>query len=187
MLVGAKGMYYTTDDGREIIDGTSGLWCCNAGHGHAEIADAVHRQLSEMNYAPSFQTGHPIAFEYADRLKALAPNGFGHILFTGSGSKAVDTALKIALAFHRTRGEGKRKRLIGRERGYHGVGFGGISVGGIVNKRRTFGNLLTDVDICRILIYPKTRSLKASRNTALIWPMTSSASSLCMGPRLSLP
>ncbi|WP_186388643.1 MULTISPECIES: aspartate aminotransferase family protein [unclassified Stappia] len=146
MLVGAKGLHYTSDDGREILDGTAGLWCCNAGHGHAEIADAVHRQLLEMDYAPSFQMGHPLAFEFAERLKELAPDGFEHVFFTGSGSESVDTALKIALAWHRARGEGSRTRLIGRERGYHGVGFGGISVGGLVNNRRHFGTLLTGVD-----------------------------------------
>jgi beta-alanine--pyruvate transaminase len=146
MLAGAQGLYYTSDDGREILDGTAGLWCCNAGHGHREIADAVHRQLLEMDYAPSFQMGHPLAFDFAERLKELAPDGFNHVFFTGSGSESVDTALKIALAWHRARGEGTRTRLIGRERGYHGVGFGGISVGGLVNNRRHFGTLLTGVD-----------------------------------------
>ncbi|WP_417769172.1 aspartate aminotransferase family protein [Stappia sp.] len=146
MLAGAQGLYYTSDDGREILDGTAGLWCCNAGHGHREIADAVHRQLLEMDYAPSFQMGHPLAFDFAERLKEIAPDGFNHVFFTGSGSESVDTALKIALAWHRARGEGTRTRLIGRERGYHGVGFGGISVGGLVNNRRHFGTLLTGVD-----------------------------------------
>ncbi|AQZ51145.1 aspartate aminotransferase family protein [Martelella mediterranea] len=146
MLVGAKGMYYRSEDGRQILDGTAGLWCCNAGHGHREIAEAVTRQLEEMDYAPSFQLGHPAAFAFAERLKALAPEGFDHVFFTGSGSESVDTALKIALAYHRARGEGSRTRLIGRERGYHGVGFGGISVGGIVSNRRHFGTLLTGVD-----------------------------------------
>ena len=146
MLVGARGMHYTSDDGRAILDGTAGLWCCNAGHGHPEIARAAFDQLTEMDYAPTFQMGHPVAFEFADRLRTLAPEGFEHVFFTGSGSESVDTALKIALAYHRTRGEGQRTRLIGRERGYHGVGFGGISVGGLVNNRRMFGNLLTGVD-----------------------------------------
>jgi len=106
MLIGAQGMYYVTDDGREIIDGTSGLWCCNAGHGYTEIADAVYNQLIELDYAPSFQMGHPIAFEYADRLAQMAPDGFNHVFFTGSGSDAIDTALKLSLAYHRARGEG---------------------------------------------------------------------------------
>ncbi|MEE4014289.1 aspartate aminotransferase family protein [Roseibium sp. FZY0029] len=146
MLVSAKGMHYRSDDGCSILDGTAGLWCCNAGHGHEEITNAVARQLAELDYAPSFQMGHPIAFEFAERLKQVAPEGFNHVFFTGSGSESVDTALKMALAYHRARGEASRTRLIGRERGYHGVGFGGISVGGIVNNRRHFGSLLTGVD-----------------------------------------
>lgn len=146
MLTSAMGMFYQSDDDRQILDGTAGLWCCNAGHGYHEIADAVHKQLSTLDYAPSFQLGHPIAFEFAERLKQLAPDGFDHVFFTGSGSESVDTTLKMALAYHRARGEGTRTRLIGRERGYHGVGFGGISVGGIVGNRRQFGTLLTGVD-----------------------------------------
>lgn len=146
MLVSAKGVHYTSDDGRDILDGTAGLWCCNAGHGYEEIAKAAYNQLLEMDYAPAFQMGHPIAFEFADRLRSLAPDEFKHVFFTGSGSESVDTALKIALAYHRARGEGQRTRLIGRERGYHGVGFGGISVGGIVNNRKNFGTMLTGVD-----------------------------------------
>ncbi|MBL4600905.1 MAG: aspartate aminotransferase family protein [Rhizobiaceae bacterium] len=146
MLTSAMGMFYQSDDNRQILDGTAGLWCCNAGHGYHEIADAVHKQLSTLDFAPSFQLGHPIAFEFAERLKQLAPEGFDHVFFTGSGSESVDTTLKMALAYHRARGEGTRTRLIGRERGYHGVGFGGISVGGIVGNRRQFGTLLTGVD-----------------------------------------
>jgi beta-alanine--pyruvate transaminase len=149
LLAEAKGMYYKAADGREILDGTAGLWCCNAGHGRQEVADAVHKQLMTMDYAPSFQIGHPIAFEFAERLTHLAPGGYDHVFFTGSGSESADTALKIALAYHRARGEGTRTRLIGRERGYHGVGFGGTSVGGIVGNRRQFGTLLGGVDhIC---------------------------------------
>lgn len=146
MFVSAKGMFYTTDDGRKVVDGTAGLWCCNAGHGNQEITDAVSRQVATLDYAPSFQMGHPLAFEYAERLKHIAPDGFEHVFFAGSGSESVDTALKIALAYHRTKGEGSRTRLIGRERGYHGVGFGGTSVGGMVNNRRQFGPLLGGVD-----------------------------------------
>jgi beta-alanine--pyruvate transaminase len=142
MLVGAEGMYYRADDGRSVLDGTSGLWCVNAGHGRREIAEAVHRQLLDLDYAPSFQMGHPKAFEFAERLAAMAPGGpaagLGHVFFTGSGSESVDTALKIALAYQRAIGQGTRTRLIGRERGYHGVGFGGITVGGLVNNRRMF-------------------------------------------------
>lgn len=149
MLTAAKGLHYESDDGRKILDGTAGLWCCNAGHGHEGIANAVAKQLSTLDFAPSFQMGHPLAFEFADRLKALAPDGFDHVFFTGSGSESVDTALKMALAYHRARGDGARTRLIGRERGYHGVGFGGISVGGIVNNRRHFGTLLGGVDHLR--------------------------------------
>ncbi len=141
LLSGASGMYYRTPEGQEILDGTSGLWCVNAGHGRAEIADAVHRQLMTLDYAPPFQMGHPIAFEFAQRLTELAPEGMDRVFFTNSGSESVDTALKIAMAYHRARGEGQRTRLVGREKGYHGVGFGGISVGGLVNNRRTFVTL----------------------------------------------
>ncbi|MDF1871149.1 aspartate aminotransferase family protein [Vannielia sp.] len=146
MLVGAKDMHYTTSDGREVLDGTAGLWCCNAGHCRPKITEAVQRQVAEMDYAPAFQMGHPIAFELANRLVDIAPEGMDHVFYTNSGSESVETALKIALAYHRARGEGQRTRLIGRERGYHGVNFGGISVGGIVNNRKVFGSLLTGVD-----------------------------------------
>jgi beta-alanine--pyruvate transaminase len=140
-LVEARGMYYRSDDGRQVLDGTAGLWCVNAGHGRDEIADAVSRQLRTLDYAPSFQMGHPLAFQFAERLVEVAPDGFNHVFFTGSGSESVDTALKIALAYQRAIGQGTRTRLIGRERGYHGVGFGGISVGGLVNNRRVFTTL----------------------------------------------
>ncbi|THD54391.1 aspartate aminotransferase family protein [Phenylobacterium sp.] len=138
LIVGAKGIYYRTEDGREVIDGSSGLWCVNAGHGREEIATAVSQQLMTLDYAPSFQMGHPLAFDFATALAKLAPAGLDRIFFTNSGSESVDTALKIALAYHRARGDGQRTRLIGREKGYHGVGFGGISVGGLVNNRRAF-------------------------------------------------
>ena len=144
LLAEASGMYYRTPEGQPVLDGTSGLWCVNAGHGRAEIADAVHRQLMTLDYAPSFQMGHPIAFEFAQKLTALAPPGMDRVFFTNSGSESVDTALKIAMAYHRARGEGQRTRLVGREKGYHGVGFGGISVGGLVNNRRTFVTLPAD-------------------------------------------
>ncbi len=149
MLVGAEGMYYRNAEGSELLDGTSGLWCVNAGHGRRQIADAVHRQLTELDYAPAFQMGHPKAFELAARLVATAPQGLDHVFFTNSGSESVDTALKVALAYQRVRGEGSRFRLIGRERGYHGVNFGGISVGGIVSNRKMFGTLLAGVDHIR--------------------------------------
>ena len=141
MLVEAHGMFYRSDDDRQILDGTAGLWCVNAGHGRPEIADAVSAQLRTMDYAPPFQMGHPLAFEFANRLAEIAPAGLDRIFFTGSGSESVDTALKIALAYQRAIGQGTRTRFIGRERGYHGVGFGGISVGGIVNNRRVFTSL----------------------------------------------
>jgi len=146
MFVGAQGLHYTTADGRKVLDGTAGLWCCNAGHGHPRIVRAIQEQAAEMDYAPAFQIGHPKAFAVANRLAGMLPGDLDHVFFTNSGSESVDTALKIALAYHRARGEGSRTRLIGRERGYHGVGFGGISVGGIVNNRRFFGSLLTGVD-----------------------------------------
>ena len=149
MLVAAKGMYYRADDGREILDGTAGLWCCNAGHGREKIGEAIGRQARELDYAPAFQMGHPKAFELAARLVSLMPQGLDHVFFTNSGSESVETALKIALAYQRQRGQGSRFRLIGRERGYHGVNFGGISVGGIANNRKAFGTLLTGVDHIR--------------------------------------
>ncbi|WP_022707665.1 aspartate aminotransferase family protein [Paracoccus zeaxanthinifaciens] len=146
MLVSAQDMHYTSADGRQILDGTAGLWCCNAGHCRPKITEAVQKQVAEMDYAPAFQMGHPLAFELANRIVDVAPEGMEHVFYCNSGSEAVDTALKIALAYHRARGDASRTRLIGRERGYHGVGFGGISVGGIVNNRRHFGSLLAGVD-----------------------------------------
>lgn len=147
LLKSAKGMYYTSVDDRPIMDGTAGLWCVNAGHGRQEIVDAVAHQLTEMDYAPSFQMGHPLAFEAATKVAGIMPENLDRIFFANSGSEAVDTALKIAIAYHRARGEGQRTRLIGRERGYHGVGFGGISVGGILANRKTFSaNMIPGVD-----------------------------------------
>ncbi|MFT4713936.1 MAG: beta-alanine--pyruvate transaminase [Candidatus Azotimanducaceae bacterium] len=142
MIESAQGMHYTTDDGREIIDGTAGLWCCNAGHSRPEILEAVTKQIKKLDYAPSFQLGHPIAFELAERLVELSPDTLDHVFFTNSGSESVDTALKIALAYQQLRGKGQKQRLIGREKGYHGTGFGGISVGGLANNRKFFGNAL---------------------------------------------
>jgi beta-alanine--pyruvate transaminase len=146
LLARAQGMHYWTTDGRQILDGVAGLWCVNAGHGRREITEAVSRQIAEMDYAPPFQMGHPGAFELANRVVDWLPEGLNHVFFTNSGSESVDTALKIALAYHRARGEGTRTRFIGRERGYHGVGFGGISVGGMVNNRKWFGSQLPGVD-----------------------------------------
>src|SRR5215472_15171111 len=138
LLASAKDMHYFTPDGRAVLDGTSGLWCVNAGHGRPKIVEAIQKQAALLDYAPTFQLGHPLAFEFAQKVGALFPAGLDRVFFTNSGSEAVDTALKIALAYQRAIGQGTRTRLIGRERGYHGVGFGGISVGGIPNNRRSF-------------------------------------------------
>jgi beta-alanine--pyruvate transaminase len=146
LLVAAQDMHYTSHDGRLILDGTAGLWCVNAGHCRPHITEAIRRQAGTMDFAPAFQMGHPLAFEAASRVAALLPEGLDHVFFANSGSEAVDTALKIALAYHRVRGDASRTRLIGRERGYHGVGFGGISVGGMVNNRKHFGAMLPGVD-----------------------------------------
>jgi beta-alanine--pyruvate transaminase len=148
-LVSASGMYYQSSDGRRILDGTAGLWCSNAGHCRAEITDAIAQAAATLDFAPTFQLGHPAPFELARRVAALMPAGLDRIFFTNSGSESVDTALKIALAVQRARGQGTRTRLIGRERGYHGVGFGGISVGGIVSNRRAFGGGLPGADHLR--------------------------------------
>ena len=146
LIVGACGMYYKSHDGRDVLDGTAGLWCVNAGHGRQSIVNAIKAQAETLDYAPNFQFGNPLAFELAQRLAQITPAGMDRIFYTNSGSEAVDTALKIAIAYHRMRGEGTRTRLIGRERGYHGVGFGGISVGGIPGNRKFFGPLMNGVD-----------------------------------------
>jgi beta-alanine--pyruvate transaminase len=149
LLARAEGMHYWTPDGRQVLDGTSGLWCVNAGHCRPKIVEAVRRQVGEMDFAPTFNMGHPIAFEFAERLARIAPPGFSRIFFTNSGSESADTALKIALAYHRARGEAGRYRLIGRERGYHGVNFGGMAVGGITNNKKMFGPGVAGVDHIR--------------------------------------
>jgi beta-alanine--pyruvate transaminase len=146
MLARAEGMLYWDQDGREIIDGTAGLWCVNAGHGRREIIEAIQKQAAIMDFAPTFNMGHPIAFQAASKVAEMTPDGLDRIFFTNSGSEAADTALKIALAYQRARGQAQRVRLIGRERGYHGVGFGGMSVGGIGPNRKQFGALLPYVD-----------------------------------------
>ncbi|HEX5868399.1 MAG TPA: aspartate aminotransferase family protein, partial [Beijerinckiaceae bacterium] len=146
LIARAKDMYYYTPEGKAVIDGSAGLWCCNAGHNREPIVAAIQRQAEELDFAPPFQFGHPKAFALASRLAALAPGDLDHVFFCNSGSEAVDTALKIALAYWNISGQGQRTRLIGRERGYHGVGFGGISVGGIVPNRKFFGTLLAGVD-----------------------------------------
>ena len=149
LLARAEGMYYYTADGRKILDGTSGLWCVNAGHCRKPIVEAIQKAAATLDFAPSFQMGHPAAFEFAEKLAPLLPKGMTRIFFTNSGSESVDTALKLALAYHRQRGEGHRVRLIGREKGYHGVNFGGTAVGGIVGNRKIFGALVAGVDHIR--------------------------------------
>jgi beta-alanine--pyruvate transaminase len=146
LVARAKDMHYYTPEGRAVLDGTAGLWCSNAGHCRDPIVAAIARQAEELDYAPAFQFAHPKSFELASRIAALVPGDLNRVFFCNSGSEAVDTALKIALAFHNVRGDGGRTRLIGRERGYHGTGFGGISVGGIVANRKYFGALLAGVD-----------------------------------------
>lgn len=184
MLASADGMYYTDVDGNSVLDGTAGLWCVNAGHGRKQISSAVEKQLTTMDFAPTFQMGHNIAFDFATRLGEIAPRGDGKILdrvfFTGSGSESVDTALKIAIAYQRAIGQGTRTRVIGRERGYHGVGFGGISVGGLVNNRRVF-RFCQGLIICVTrMILRKMLSAKGSRNMARSWRMIWSAWLRCM-------
>jgi beta-alanine--pyruvate transaminase len=149
LLARAEGIYYYTPEGRKLIDGSSGLWCVNAGHCREKIVKAVQKQVAELDFAPTFQMGHPLAFEFADKVASLAPADLKRVFFTNSGSESVDTALKLALAYHRARGEGHRVRLIGRERGYHGVNFGGKAVGGMVGNRKIFGALVTGVDHIR--------------------------------------
>lgn len=146
MIVSAEGMYYTTEDGRQILDATAGLWCVNAGHRHPFIVEAIQSQINHLDFAPSFNFSHPAAFDLAARIAAKFPAPMNRVFFTNSGSESVDSALKIALAYQNARNEGARTRLIGRERGYHGAGFGGISVGGIVRNRMKFGPLLTGID-----------------------------------------
>src|SRR3954447_4594321 len=146
LIARAKDMHYYTPEGRAVLDATAGLWCTNAGHNRDPIVAAIRAQAGELDYAPAFQFSHPKAFELASRIAALAPGALDHVFFCNSGSEAVDTALKIALAYHNVRGEGSRVRLIGRERGYHGVGFGGMSVGGIAINRKLFGTMLAGVD-----------------------------------------
>lgn len=149
MFVAAEGMHYTAAAGHKVLDATGGLWCVNAGHSRPKIVEAIRKAAGELDFAPTFQLAHPLAFEAASRLAMIMPEGLDRIFFCNSGSESVDSALKIALAYQRARGQGSRTRLIGRERGYHGVGFGGISVGGIVGNRRQFGTLLAGVDHMR--------------------------------------
>ncbi len=149
LLASASGMHYRSVDGREVLDGTAGLWCCNAGHARPRIVEAMKKQIETLDFAPNFSMSSPLPFVLAERLAELTPGDLNHVFFTNSGSESVDSALKIALAYHRARGEGQRTRLIGREKGYHGVGFGGISVGGLPNNRKWFGPLLPGTDHLR--------------------------------------
>jgi beta-alanine--pyruvate transaminase len=142
IVTGASGMYYHTNDGRKLLDGIAGLWCVNAGHGHPKIVEAIQKQAAQLDFASSFGMGHPRAFEYANRLTSIAPEGLDHVFFTNSGSEATDTALKLALAYHHACGQGQRQRIIGRQRGYHGVGFGGLSAAGMGPHKKQFGMLL---------------------------------------------
>ena len=146
MISRAKGMYYYTPEGKPVIDATAGLWCANAGHCRDPIVKAIQDQAAELDFSPTFQYGHPKAFQLASRIAALAPGDLDHVFFCNSGSEAVDTALKMAIAYHHACGNPARQRLIGRVRGYHGVGFGGISVGGMVANRKVFGTMLGGVD-----------------------------------------
>ena len=139
MMVSAKGCYYTDNHGKQIFDGLSGLWCCGLGHGRSELTEAATRQLATLDYSPAFQYGHPLSFELANKLKELTPAGLDYVFFTGSGSDAADTSLKMARAYWRAKGQASKTRLVGREKGYHGVNFGGISVGGIGVNRKMFG------------------------------------------------
>jgi beta-alanine--pyruvate transaminase len=149
LFVGAERMHYITNDGRRVLDGTAGLWCVNAGHCRPKIVEAIKAQAETLDFAGSFQMGHPRAFEAANRLVSIAPDGFEHVFFTNSGSESVETALKLAIAYHRAKGDGTRVRLIGRERAYHGVNFGGMAVGGTGTNRKMFGTLLAGVDHLR--------------------------------------
>jgi len=144
LFTAAEGMHYTTAGGDRVLDAMAGLWCCNAGHGQPRITQAIAEAAGRLDFVSSFRMSHPQAFELADRIAAMAPAGMGHVFFTNSGSEAVDTALKIARAYHQARGDARRTKLIGRAKGYHGMGFGGLSVGGIGRHKRDFGPLLPD-------------------------------------------
>jgi beta-alanine--pyruvate transaminase len=146
IMVAAEGMYYETFEGRKILDGCAGLWCVNAGHGNRKINEAIKSQVDQMTYSPAFQMGHSLAFEFSERLARLFPGDLNHVFFTNSGSESVDTALKISRAYHKARGKAEKVKFIGRERSYHGVNFGGLSVGGIMLNRQAFGPLLPEVD-----------------------------------------
>ncbi len=165
LVVRGEGPYYWNHKGQRVLDGVSGLFCCALGHGRAEIAEAVHKQLLEMDYSPSFNIGHPAPFELSARISAITPEPLNHVFFTNSGSESIDTAMKIALAYHRARGEGQRQRFVSRERGYHGVNFGGTSLSGLMKNRETFGNLLPGVVHMRHTHLPEHRFVKGQPDT----------------------
>ena len=179
----ASGIHYFTPEGRQLIDGTSGLWCVNAGHCRERIVKAVQKQVAELDFAPTFQMGHPLAFAFAEKLAQVAPGDLKRVFFTNSGSESVDTALKIALAYHRARGEGHRMRLIGRERGYHGVNFGGTAVGGVVGTARCSARWWRAwTTSATRTTWTGTLSRAGSPGTARNWPTTSSACARCTIP-----
>ena len=146
LLTSANGMYYKSDDGREVLDGIAGLWCTNAGHCHPKIVAAVQNQAAELDYATAFNMSHPKAFELAEKVSSLTPKGLDRIFYGNSGSEAVETAMKVALAYHASKGDGQKTKFVGREKGYHGVNFGGVSVGGLTPNRKSFGPLLPGID-----------------------------------------
>ena len=146
LLTSAKGMFYKSDDGREVLDGIASLWCTNAGHCHPKIVAAVQNQAAELDYATAFNMSHPKAFELAEKVSSLTPKGLDRIFYGNSGSEAVETAMKVALAYHASKGDGQKTKFIGREKGYHGVNFGGVSVGGLTPNRKSFGPLLPGID-----------------------------------------
>ena len=180
----AAGAYYTSHDGRKIFDGLSGLWCCGLGHGRQEITDAAQRQLATLDYSPAFQFGHPLSFELANKIKALTPAGLDYVFFTGSGSEAADTSLKMARAYWRAKGQAGKTCFIGREKGYHGVNFGGISVGGIAGNRKTFG-AGAEADHLPHTLLAGNAFRAACRNRGRSWRKSSTASSRCATPQRS--
>ena len=180
LVTAAQDMYFTTAEGRQVLDGLATLWCVNAGHARPRIVEAIRRQAGELDFAASFSVGHPLAFRLAERIAALAPKGLGHVFFTNSGSEAIDTAMKIAIGYHRLRGEGTRTRFVGRERSYHGVNIAGMSLGGVPANRKAYsGVLLPGSTICVTRICRKIRSRKANPPRAPSSPTSSSASSRC--------
>jgi beta-alanine--pyruvate transaminase len=169
LVARAEGMYYWTPDGKKVLDGSSGLFTSAAGHCRKEIAEAVHRQLLELDYTPSFQRGHPKAFQLAEKVAGLLPTGINRVFFVNSGSEAVDTAMKMCLAYHRVRGEGQRTLFVSRERAYHGVNFGGVALSGMVKNRQAFGFGLPPVAHMRQTWTPEQRFTKGSPARPACW------------------